>query len=267
MSTRLIASLILLALAGFPSIAVADGTILFQSRSGFSTISTTGAQPTTISEGTQTWEPAWSPVGGRIAANCARPETTDSDICTMSEDGSDLIYLTQGPGARYTSPTWSPDGQRIAFLSYPPLGLNSGSSTSILVIPENGSKQLTNGPGRDEDPSWSPDSRHIVFSSNRLGGCSDLFIINVDDGLLRQLTPAESCGVQPAWSPDGAMIAYVAPTTKELVIYLVRPDGTEARPLISGTDPDWAPISYVTSAREISWGVIKVRSQLNLHYP
>lgn len=299
MPTHIKTQLLLFVLILLPCAAHAQGTLVFTDNRGISIKSTMGTRSRTILESDAAAGPVWSPAGDRIALTCHDAQTQASDICTMSPDGSDLVRRTQATDARYSSPTWSPDGQRIAFLAYPPIGSSESSSQLLAIPADGGQPQvvtttdrslanpawspdgrwiaveslgirlistegldpiqLTEGPGRDLDPSWSPDSRHIVFSSNRLGGCPDLFIIEVDTADLRQLTPTESCGTQPAWSPDGTMIAYVSPTTTDLEIHLMQPDGTEVGPLIVGSNPDWAPVSYVTSVQKLSWGMLKAR--------
>jgi WD40 repeat protein len=56
-------------------------------------------------------------------------------------------------------------------------------------------------------PTWSPDGKAICFTAMH-EGLTDLFIYDLQDGRLRQLTKDAFADLQPAWSPDGRQIAF-----------------------------------------------------------
>ena len=82
----------------------------------------------------------------------------------MGSDGSNPRPLTDHP-AEDRSPSWSPDGQHIAFDS------ERDGRAEIYVMDSDGSnpRRLTDHSAEDRSPSWSPDGRHIAFESNRDG--------------------------------------------------------------------------------------------------
>jgi len=80
-------------------------------------------------------------------------------IFSMSADGTDVTQVTSGHFDR--QPTWSPDGQRIAFVRE---NLDGGSDIFIVNADGSGAKQLTTGSIRPADPTWSPDGRTIAFA-------------------------------------------------------------------------------------------------------
>jgi len=50
-----------------------------------------------------------------------------------------------------------------------------------------------------EDPSWAPDGRHVVFASDR-SGVFKLYVMDVVEGDVRQLTFGKEPDITPAWS-------------------------------------------------------------------
>ncbi len=68
--------------------------------------------------------------------------------------------------------------------------------------------QLTNDAAMDIDPAWSPDSTRIAFASDR-GGKMDLWLRDLRDNSLSQLTKERGRVSGPAWSPDGNHIAFL----------------------------------------------------------
>jgi Tol biopolymer transport system component len=62
-------------------------------------------------------DPQWSPDGTKIVAIC---RGDISGVCVMNSDGSDLVHLKRDTTREYADqPSWSPDGQMIAFISTP----------------------------------------------------------------------------------------------------------------------------------------------------
>ena len=116
----------------------------------------------------------------------------------MDSDGSNVQRMTDGGYA--TSPSWSPNGQFIAFAwdrKYGP-GAPGGQDIYIMDVASKRWIQLTHGMGRNDFPSWSPDGRHITFESDH-GGQGSVWTMLADGTRMQQLTHGASSSM-PNWS-------------------------------------------------------------------
>ncbi len=130
-----------------------------------------------------------------------------ADVVVARTDGSDRRRLTDDPGED-TSPVWSPDGSRIAFVSDRDRNGRClfhdcvGHAGELYVMDADGSDQrrLTRTAAKESNPSWSPDGRRIVFS--RIAdeeADRDLHIVDVDTGAESRLTSSAGWDWMTAW--------------------------------------------------------------------
>ncbi len=137
--------------------------------------------------------PSWDPAGRDI-------------VFTSDRTGTPQLYIVDGDGAgrrrltfegRYNdSADWSPTGDNIVYAT------RETDITQLVLIRPTGEQRrlLTDRRWRNcEDPSWAPDGRHIVFASDRTGTFK-LYVMDVVDGNVRQLTFGAEPDITPAWS-------------------------------------------------------------------
>ncbi|MDE1175387.1 MAG: Tol-Pal system beta propeller repeat protein TolB [Edaphobacter sp.] len=143
--------------------------------------------------------PVFNPkTGSQIAWISGR--TGLPQLYIMDTDGSGVSRMTDGGYA--TSPSWSPNGQFIAFAwdrKYGP-GAPGGQDIYVMEVATKRWIQLTHDIGRCDFPSWSPDGRHIVFANTPGGRSSSTRIVSMlADGTGRK-TLTEAGADMPNWS-------------------------------------------------------------------
>lgn len=197
--------------------------------------------------------PAWSPDGTRIAFVSDRTYfvpleggqmevSAGLELYVMNADGTNVVRLTGGKDDVSLYPSWSPDGQKIAYM-------NVSDVAHIYVVdvnPENPQPtDLTPDlPLSAWSPRWSPDGKYIVFMGDNQTK-KGIYRIDAGGGNLTELTrdwPAYA--VDPAWSPDGRRIVFASNPSGPVNLYTMTPDGKDIQQLTRDSGyyalPSWS---------------------------
>lgn len=103
------------------------------------------------------------------------------------------------------SPTWSPDGRQIAFVSF-----EKKHAQIFTVSVETGQRRLlTSFTGINGAPAWSPDGRQLAVVLSKAGH-PNIYTVDMSTGHLTQITFGDSIDTEPRYSPDGRSLLFTS---------------------------------------------------------
>jgi Tol biopolymer transport system component len=217
---------------------------------------------------------SFSPDGKQVAFVSTREEPHKTNIWVLDAvtkkarkltGGADL-QVTNGKPDGFFRPSWSPDGQWIAFSSdrltewhghEAGAGAGHKQITSIYIIHPDGSgvKRLTDGRLSAGSPQWSHDSKRVVFCEfseadlqggpgGYAGGISQIVSVDIATGDRIQHTSGPGLKLRPHFL-DGNRIGYLvkaAPVNSGVATGLAYSDGTKVTPTVGRVrSPSWSP--------------------------
>ncbi len=147
-------------------------------------------------------------------------------------DGNGLSRIGGVQGSNY-SPSWSPDGTRIAFRS------RSGDINSLNIISVDGGaiQRIVGGIADYEKPVWSPDGQKIFFVGS--GAKRDIYSVNIDGSNLIGLTNDDDAEKNISLSPDERFLAFEREGRGGL--YILNLETREVTNPVMGHNSDWSP--------------------------
>ncbi len=114
------------------------------------------------------------------------------------------------------SPSWSPDGGRVAYVSF-----ETGRPNVILQDVASGSREFVSSfPGINGSPMFSPDGRTLALVLSRDGN-PEIYVMNLSDRRLRQITRHHGIDTEPSWTPDGKSLVFTSDRGGRPQIYQV----------------------------------------------
>ncbi len=168
---------------------------------------------------------AFAPDGSFAAVTWAKDSSSDIFLVDP-RDGREIARLTTSPGDDM-SPAWSPDSERIAFVS------DRNGFPGVFVMNRDGTgQQALPLPGNyNTGPDWSPDGTKIAWQNRGEGSRFSIWTYDLVTGETRKLSRDRFNNEEPSWSSDGRFIVYTSTRNGRKHLYIMNADGSNPRPL------------------------------------
>ena len=134
------------------------------------------------------------------------------------------------------SPAWSPDGTRLAYVSF------EGRKSEIFVqhLRSRQREKVSSFEGINGAPVWSPDGRQLAITLSKSGN-PDIYILDLASKKLRQVTRHWGIDTEPAWMPDGREIVFTSSRGGKPQLYRISVNGGSAKRLTFDGDYNASP--------------------------
>lgn len=115
------------------------------------------------------------------------------------------------------SPAWSPDGKKLAYVSFE----KGRSEIYISQIMDGRRERVSNFPGINGAPAWSNDGRKLALALSKNEAQPHIYVMDLATKALSQVTKGWSIDTEPAWSSDGQRILFTSDRGGNPQIYQV----------------------------------------------
>ena len=122
------------------------------------------------------------------------------------------------------SPTWSPDGARLAYVSFE----NKKPVIYVHSLASGQRKVVANFKGSNSAPAWSPDGQRLAVVLSKDGG-SQIFMVNADGSGVQRISSGSGINTEPFFSPDGASLYFTSDRGGSPQIYRSAVNGGDAQ--------------------------------------
>jgi TolB protein len=143
----------------------------------------------------------------RIAYITVQGEVDDRQfrLVVSDADGANESVIVESPEA-LLSPAWSPDGNRIAYVSF-----ESDESAVYIQELSTGQRQRVSARrGVNSSPAFSPDGKMLALTLSRDEGNLDIYVLNLANQVLTRITRNLAIDTEATWSGDGEKIYFTS---------------------------------------------------------
>ena len=141
----------------------------------------------------------------------------------ISDADGQNIRNAMSSGEPIISPSWSPDGKKVAYVSFE-------DRKPVIYVHELATGRripLSNQKGNNSAPAWSPDGKKLAISLSKDGN-TQIYGINADGTGLHRLTRGYTIDTEPQYSPDGRYLYFTSDRGGNPQIYRISADGEQA---------------------------------------
>jgi TolB protein len=145
-------------------------------------------------------------------------DTRSFRLIVADYDGENARVIAQSPQP-LMSPAWSPDGRRLAYVSF------EGNQSAIYIQTlRTGTRDLASRrAGVNGAPVFSPDGRRLALTLSQDGNL-DLYTLEIGTQVLRRITDSPAIDTEPAWSSDGRFLYFTSDRAGGPQIYRIEAD-------------------------------------------
>jgi TolB protein len=205
-----------------------------------------------------------------------QPPAQKFQLIVADADGENQRLVLE---SRYPlmSPSWSPDGQWLAYVSFE----NKRSAIYVQLVRTGERRQVSARAGINGAPVWSPDGKKLALTLGGSSGNPDIYTLELQTQNLIRLTDDPSIDTEPAWSPDGKYLYFTSDRAGGPQVYRIgtnpgdRPKritftgNYNARPRVSADGNQLALVTldsgdYRVAVQDLTSGTFRVLSKGHL---
>jgi TolB protein len=205
-----------------------------------------------------------------------QPPAQKFQLIVADADGENQRLVLE---SRYPlmSPSWSPDGQWLAYVSFE----NKKSAIYVQFVRTGERRQVSARAGINGAPVWSPDGKKLALTLGGSGGNPDIYVLELQTQTLTRITDDPAIDTEAAWAPDGKSLYFTSDRAGGPQIYRIgvnpgdRPKritfsgNYNARPRLSADGNQLAMVTldsgnYRVAVQDLSTGTVRVLSKGHL---